>query len=97
MTVYIEKFEVVWEPNGSKYGNTKKHLFPIFGLSIFFVEEPPLYLQQGGRKTAFVENIYRRLRLRERQTAWNIENKINVSTNFLNFLSFFVKDPPRYL
>ena len=60
----------------------------IFGLSIFFVEEPPLYLLQGGRKTAFVENIYTRSRLRERQTAWNIEKQKTMCPLFLDSLSF---------
>merc|ERR1712212_529120 len=45
----------------------------------FFVEEPPLYLLQGGRKLALIIihiyiSIYIRSRLRERQTAPNIEN-----------------------
>ena len=35
-----------------------KSITAIFEFSIFFVEEPPLYLQQGGRKTAFVKKIY---------------------------------------
>ena len=34
--LYIEKFEVAGEPIGSKYGKTKKHVYPIFGFSIFF-------------------------------------------------------------
>merc|ERR1711872_855652 len=32
----------------------KNHVSNIFGLSIFFVEEPPLYLLQGGRKLALI-------------------------------------------
>ena len=50
--LYIEKFEVAWEPNGWKYWKTKNHVSNIFWLSIFFVEEPPLYLLQGSRKLA---------------------------------------------
>merc|ERR1711872_465042 len=46
--LYIEKFKVAWKPNGSKCGKPKKHMYPIFGFFIFFVEEPPPYLQQGG-------------------------------------------------
>ena len=38
--VYIEKFEVTWEPNSSKYRKTKKHVYPIFGFSIFLSERP---------------------------------------------------------
>merc|ERR1712002_549839 len=45
------------------------------GLSIFFVTDILLYLLQGGRKTAFIENIYTCSRLRERQTASNIEKR----------------------
>merc|ERR1711989_248475 len=41
----------------------------------FFVTGSPPYLLQGGRKTAFVEIIYTRSRLRERQTAENIEKQ----------------------
>ena len=51
-----------------KYGKTKKMSYLFYDSLSFFVEEPPLYLQQGGCKTAFVKNIYRRLRLREHQT-----------------------------
>ena len=69
----------------------------IFGLSIFFVTDLPLYLLQGGRKTAFVENIYIRSRFRERQTASNIEKRWNRWTDFLHFLPFFVKESPLYL
>ena len=86
--LYREKFEVVWEPNGWKYRKTKKHVFNTFGLSIFFVEETFLYLLQGSRKTAFVENIYTCSRLRERQTASNIEKRWNTWTDFLHFLPF---------
>ena len=31
----------------------QKNTYPILGSSIFFVEEPPPYLEQGGRLTAF--------------------------------------------
>ena len=61
------------------------------------MEEPPPYLQQGGCKTAFVENIYRRSRLRERQTAWNMEKQKATCPLFLDFLSFFVTDLLHYL
>ena len=47
----IYMFKVVWAPNGFEYGKTKKHVNWFFEFSKFFVEEPPLYLQQGGRKT----------------------------------------------
>ena len=50
-----------------------------------------LYLLQGGRKTTFVENIYTRSRLRERQTVSNIEKRWNRWTDFLHFLSFLWK------
>ena len=50
-----------------------------------------LYLLQGSRKTAFVENIYIRSRLRERQTASNIEKRWNRWTDFLHFLPFLWK------
>ena len=63
----------------------------IFELSIFFVTDILLYLLQGGRKTAFVENIYTRSRLRERQTASNIEKRWNRWTDFLHFLPFLWK------
>merc|ERR1711872_52681 len=56
----------------------------IFELSIFFVTDILLYLLQGGRKTAFVENIYIRSRLREHQTASNIEKRWNRWTDFLH-------------
>jgi len=78
--LYLEKFEVAWEPNGCKYWKTKNQVSNIFGLSIFFVEEPPLYLLQGGRKLALIiiyiyTSIKKRSRLRERQTASNIEKR----------------------
>merc|ERR1712212_465266 len=42
-----------------KISKMKNQLSNIFGLSIFFVEEPPLYLLQGGRKSALIiTNIY---------------------------------------
>ena len=69
----------------------------VFGLSIFFVTHLPRYLLQGGHKTAFVENIYRRSRLRERQTAWNMEKQKATCPLLLDFLSFFVTDLLRYL
>ena len=50
-----------------------------------------LYLLQGSRKTAFVENIYIRSRFRERQTASNMEKRWNRWTDFLHFLSFLWK------
>merc|ERR1711973_961552 len=40
-----------------------------FLIIYLFVTDIQLYLLQGGRKTAFVENIYIRSRLREGQTA----------------------------
>ena len=83
--LYIEMFEVAWEPNGSKYGKTKKHVFPIFGFSIFFVEEPPLYLQQGGHKTAFVKNIYRRS-----STKWLGISKNKNTQELIFWISFFL-------
>merc|ERR1711989_262800 len=54
----------------------------------FFVTGSPPYLLQGGRKMAFVENIYTRSRLRERQTASNIEKQKNMCPIFLDYLSF---------
>ena len=60
-------------------------------LSIFFVTDILLYLPQGGRKTAFVENIYTRSRLRERQMALNIEKRWIMWTDFLHFLPFLWK------
>ena len=66
----------------------KNHMSSIFGLSIFFVEEPPPYLQQGDHKTAYVENIYTRLRLSEPQTARNMEKQKTTCPLFLNSPSF---------
>merc|ERR1712234_80585 len=37
-----------------KYKKTKNQVSNIFGLSIFFVEEPPLYLLQGNHKLALI-------------------------------------------
>merc|ERR1712175_53119 len=64
-----------------KISKNKNPMSNIFGLSIFFVEEPPLYLLQGGRKLALIIYtyiyipIYKHSRLRERQTASNIERR----------------------
>ena len=59
MYIYIYLYiDVRGEPNGSKYTKTKNHLSNIFGLSIFFVEEPPQYLLQGGRKLSLIIYIY---------------------------------------
>ena len=84
--LYIEKFEVAWEPNGWKYRKTKNHVYNIF------VEEPPLYFLQGGRKLALIMYIYipiyKRSRLHERQTAFNIEKRKNMCPIFLDYLSF---------
>ena len=74
-----------------KIWQNQKTCANIFRLSIFFVTDLPLYLLQGGRKTAFVENIYTISRLRERQTASNIEKQKNTRTDFLDFLSFLWK------
>merc|ERR1712212_1456146 len=57
--IYIYLYiDVRGEPNSSKYTKTKNHLSNIFGLSFFFVEEPPQYLLQGGRKLALIIYIY---------------------------------------
>ena len=79
-----------WLLNGSKYGKTKKHVYPNFGFSIFFVEVPLLYLQQGGRKTAFVEVAWAPDGFGYRKTKKHVPNIFGLSI-------FFVEEPPLYL
>ena len=70
--LYLEKFEVVWECNGSKYGKTTKHIYHIFGFLSFCVKDPPLYLQQGGHKMTFIPYIY--LYIEKFQVPWELNS-----------------------
>ena len=93
----LQKFEVAWEPNGWKYWKTKNHMSNFFWLSIFFVEEPPLYLLQGGRKLALIiyiyiyTYVYKSSRLRENRMTENIEKQKTMCPIFLDYLSFLWK------
>ena len=102
--LYIEKLEIVWEPNSSKYGKTKKHVYPIFGFSIFLHEGPTFVSSTGwpwnGSYYIYIYiylYIERRSRFHEPQTAWNIQKQKKHMNWFLGFPIFFVKEPPSYL
>merc|ERR1712035_309481 len=59
-----------------------------FLIIYLFVTDILLYLLQGGRKTAFVENIYPRSRLRERQTASKTNlTFVDFNSNHVNKIS----------
>merc|ERR1712035_305450 len=72
---YIYRCSRLREDRTAKNIEKQKTRCPIFlDYLSFFVEEPPLYLLQGGRKLALIIihiyiSIYIRSRLRERQTA----------------------------
>ena len=75
-------FEVAWLLIESKYGKTKKQVYPNFGLS-FCIKDPPSYLQQGGRNMTVIiykyiySYIYRSSRLCENWMAQNMAKQKN--------------------
>ena len=101
--LYIEKFEVVWELNGSKYGKTKTTCVPYFWILYLFVWKTHLRISNrvAIKWPLFYIYIYtyicRSSRLREYWRAQYIAKHKNTYTLFFDSLSFCVKDPPLYL
>ena len=84
----------------AQYITKQKHIYPIFGFSIFLCERPSSVEPTGWQQNDcyyIYKYIWRNSRLREYWKAQYIANQKNKYTLFLDSLSFCVKNLPLYL